>query len=97
MIRRVVLVRTYVLEELHASIVRVIEIDELSFLRRVRRLVITANFVPNSPILVALTMEPLSSSEMSVPTRATRRNNPEDTILHSHHRENLKSYKVSVL
>jgi hypothetical protein len=25
--------------------------------------------------------------------RATRRNNPEDTILHSHHRENLKSYK----
>jgi hypothetical protein len=25
-------------------------------------------------------------------TRATRRNNPEDTILHSHRRENLKSY-----
>jgi hypothetical protein len=24
--------------------------------------------------------------------RATRRNNPEDTILHSHRRENLKSY-----
>jgi hypothetical protein len=24
-------------------------------------------------------------------TRATRRNNPEDTILHSHRRENLKS------
>jgi hypothetical protein len=32
------------------------------------------------------------SSETSVPTRATRRNNPEDTILHSHRRENLKSY-----
>jgi hypothetical protein len=25
-------------------------------------------------------------------TRTTRRNNPEDTILHSHRRENLKSY-----
>jgi hypothetical protein len=25
-------------------------------------------------------------------TRATRRNVPEDTILHSHRRENLKSY-----
>jgi hypothetical protein len=32
------------------------------------------------------------SSETSVLTRATRRNNPEDTILHSHRRENLKSY-----
>jgi hypothetical protein len=32
------------------------------------------------------------SSETSVLTRATRRNNPEDTILHSHCRENLKSY-----
>jgi hypothetical protein len=34
------------------------------------------------------------SSETSVLTRATRRNNPEDTILHSHRRENLKSYIV---
>jgi hypothetical protein len=33
------------------------------------------------------------SSETSVLTRATRRNNPEDTILHRHRRENLKSYK----
>jgi hypothetical protein len=33
-----------------------------------------------------------SSSETSVLTRATRRNNPEDTILHSHRRENLKFY-----
>jgi hypothetical protein len=32
------------------------------------------------------------SSETSVLTRATRRNNPEDTILHSHRRENLKAY-----
>jgi NADH:ubiquinone oxidoreductase subunit 3 (subunit A) len=37
------------------------------------------------------------SSETSVLTRATRRNNPEDTILHSHRRENLKSYMHCLL
>jgi hypothetical protein len=36
--------------------------------------------------------EALSSSETSVRTRATRRNILEDDILHSHRRENLKSY-----
>jgi hypothetical protein len=50
-------------------------------LRRVRRLLVTANVFPSSLIL-ALIMKTLRSSETSVLTRATRRNIPEEGIPH---------------
>jgi hypothetical protein len=40
-------------------------------------------------------MELIRSTETSVLTKATRRYFPEDTILHSHRRENLKSVAFS--
>jgi hypothetical protein len=50
--------------------------EELVFLRSARHLLVTANVVPSSPILVTLIMEVLSSSETSFLSRATRRNIP---------------------
>jgi hypothetical protein len=57
-----------------------------------RRLLVTANVVPSSTILVTLMQDAPNSSETSVLARTTLRNIPEGSILYSHRRENLKSY-----
>jgi small neutral amino acid transporter SnatA (MarC family) len=69
MLRRVTLERTDVSEE------------RIAFLHSVLRLLVTANVVPSSPIFVTLMKEAIRSSEMSVLTRATRRNFSEEVIL----------------
>jgi hypothetical protein len=53
---------------------------QLSTTRSVLWLLVTAN-VPSSPILVTPMVEAIHSSETSILTKATQRNNPEEVIL----------------
>jgi hypothetical protein len=98
MLRHLVFVRTDVSEERSVSIIRMTGVGELGTTLAVtsnrRKLLVTANVVPSSPILVTLMVGALHSSQLSVLARATRRNIPEYGIPHSHRRENLTSYKV---
>jgi hypothetical protein len=88
MLRRAALVRTDVSVERIASIIRVTRIGELQTLavtnnrRTLLRLLVNANVVLSTSILVALIVEAIRSSETSVLTRITRRNIQEDGLLH---------------
>jgi hypothetical protein len=92
MLRRVALVRTNVSEEFSASFIKVTKIGEQR--TTLAWLLDPASVVPSSPILLTLMLEALRFSETLDLTSATRRNIPEDGILHNHRHDILKSYII---
>jgi hypothetical protein len=83
----VALVRTDVSEEHIASIIRVESISMLGTMLAMKRavsLLVAANVVPSSPILVTLKMEAIQSYKTSVLIRATECHITEDGILPQH-------------
>jgi hypothetical protein len=81
MLRHVALVRTDVSEECISSIIGMARTGEPGITLAIRS------------TLRGNTLEVIRFSETSVPTRATCRNVPEDGVLHSYHRETLRSFE----
>jgi hypothetical protein len=95
---RVTLVRTDVSEENIALHRRGIKNQQArKTLAVTEKFLVTANVFPSSVFLSTLMTEGIHSSETSVLTRATQHYIPEGGILHSHRRENLKSYIIIFL
>jgi hypothetical protein len=79
-----------------SGMLRRVALENWYFFAACVEFLVKASIVLSSPILVTLRKGELSSSETSVLIRAITRNIPDDAILHSHRRENLKSYTVSL-
>jgi hypothetical protein len=106
MLRNVALIRTEVSEEPFISIISVTRIGEvrktldvssnrstLVTLPNVLQFLVTANFIPSSPILVTLMMETIRAFVTTVLTTSSLRNIPEGGILHN---KNYLEYLMSL-